>query len=198
MRLARELRRILPCAVLLWCALSTFSLTQPNLTSCPDPSFSQYVRGCSSSRTALLCSLVGRHLMGRLGGGDLGLVGLVRTGRLWCCHGPFQCDRAAFLAGVTGVGSLRPGDCECEVRPCMRPSPQLPPFMLSERGCGSAEVAERGRGRERGAASNAIRGAIQKLRIERLGFGTARQKKHALETRQIPNFSGVRAHVSTS
>ena len=56
--------------------------------------------------------------MGRLDDGDVdsGVVGLVRTGRLWCCHGPFQCERAGFLTGVTGVGSLRPGDCECEVR----------------------------------------------------------------------------------
>jgi hypothetical protein len=77
------------------------------------------------------------------------VVGLVRTGHLWCCHGKFQCQRAGFLTGVTGVGSLRPGDCECEVdlpwgcwdllyvsgcRPHNLPSTKAPPCFVGTPG----------------------------------------------------------------
>jgi len=47
-------------------------------------------------------------------------VGLVQTGHLWCCHGPFDCPRAAFLEVNLDIPinerdqPLHPGECACE------------------------------------------------------------------------------------
>ncbi|KAK3269559.1 hypothetical protein CYMTET_22003 [Cymbomonas tetramitiformis] len=56
-----------------------------------------------------------------------GKAGLVNTGHLWCCHGPFTCQRPPFLSFQTGGGKgeaaagsaeeaegMQPGECACE------------------------------------------------------------------------------------
>mmetsp|Transcript_36568 Transcript_36568/g.61636 ORF Transcript_36568/g.61636 Transcript_36568/m.61636 type:complete len:369 (+) Transcript_36568:428-1534(+) len=47
-------------------------------------------------------------------------VGLEQTGHLWCCHGPFECQRAPFLRLKEEKGAMQdlgmqPGECACEV-----------------------------------------------------------------------------------
>mmetsp|Transcript_29856 Transcript_29856/g.41293 ORF Transcript_29856/g.41293 Transcript_29856/m.41293 type:complete len:408 (+) Transcript_29856:173-1396(+) len=51
-----------------------------------------------------------------------GSAGLVQTGHLWCCHGPFLCQRAPFLTQTNVEGSeggeglaMQPGECACEL-----------------------------------------------------------------------------------